>query len=145
MVRRLTRFFLSCFRFRFSLHSFSFYLVFAPQDEKVHSFPAWRVRTCDQERAGESKSCIAWLPILMSSDASVLAAIVKHLLVLRTYCIFLQMNLYWSVRNLFLEQEALHNCLEIHDLNHPDRSYPYPSCALAAMLILAQGMCYIIF
>ena len=49
------------------------------------------------------------------------------------------MKFYWLVRDLFLEQEGLQDCMETFDAENPDLSHPYPLCALAAMLVLAQG------
>ena len=53
---------------------------------------------------------------------------------------FVQMSTYSAVKNLFVEQESLQDCIEVVNEADSSLSEPHPLCALAAMFVLAQGL-----
>ena len=53
---------------------------------------------------------------------------------------FVQMSTYSAVKNLFVEQESLQDCIEVVNESDSSLSEPHPLCALAAMFVLAQGL-----
>ena len=53
---------------------------------------------------------------------------------------FVQMSTYSAVKNLFVEQESLQDCMEVVNESDSSLSEPHPLCALAAMFVLAQGL-----
>ena len=50
------------------------------------------------------------------------------------------MSTYSAVKNLFVEQESLQDCIEVVNESDSSFSEPHPLCALAAMFVLAQGL-----